>query len=75
MKTPEEIAESYRAGWLKSEYTREEADDVVTDILSAIEVYREEIIRDMAEQAHPDDWGVPCVYVENYAKRLRGEGA
>ncbi len=37
---------------------------------------RERIIQDMQERAHPDDWGVPCVYVETYAKRLREqEGA
>lgn len=34
---------------------------------------RERIIQDMQERSHPDDWGVPCVYVESYAKRLRGK--
>lgn len=33
---------------------------------------RERIIQDMQERSHPDDWGVPCVYVESYAERLRG---
>ncbi len=34
---------------------------------------RERIIQDMQKRSHPDDWGVPCVYVESYAEHLRGE--
>ncbi len=34
---------------------------------------RERIIQDMQDRSHPDDWGVPCVYVKSYAERLRGE--
>lgn len=82
MKTAHEIAKEVAAEWYEYGPPEEgvrsgwlETGSFHDMIVAAIEVYREEIIRDMAEQAHPDDWCVPCVYVKSYAGRLRGEGA
>lgn len=68
LKTPAEVAD---------EVAREipgitigQAWDVAKMLAEAVRYDRAQIVADMAEAAHPDDWGVPCVYVETYAKRL-----
>lgn len=76
MRTPEQIARDTQTafcGTNPSECRSHTPEDVLEMIQDGIEVYREEIIRDMARQAHRDDWNVPCVYVNVYAKRLIGE--
>lgn len=71
IKTPEAIA---LATSEEFGYPINPSPGTITDMLvAAIEADREQIIRDMAAASHKDDWGVPCVYVATYAKRLTVE--
>lgn len=69
MKTPQEIAADIY--WTATDATTGPA--IRALIVAGIEADRREIVADMIERAHPDDWDVPCVYVASYAKRLNGE--
>ena len=41
-------------------------------IEDAIETDRAQIKVSLTESAHPDDWGVPCVYVKSFIKKMDG---
>ncbi len=85
MKTPEQIARELIATWDEAhinpderrphERTHMDDEDIASWMTRAVEADRAQIIEDMAQRAHPDDWGVPCIYVKSYAERLRGEPA
>lgn len=76
-----------REAWLSAEFDERgpstSDDDLRAEFDRALAVHdaevlsveRERIIQEMQERSHPDDWGVPCIYVSSYAKRLRSENA
>ncbi len=68
LKTPEEVA--FEVSRRIPGVTIAQAWEVAKMLAEAVRYDRAQIIADMTEAAHPDDWGVPCVYVETYAKRL-----
>lgn len=76
-----------REAWLSAEFEERDSttsdDDLRAEFDRALAAHdaevlsaeRERIIQDMQERSHPDDWGVPCIYVKSYADRLRGEAS
>ncbi len=68
LKNPKEVA--FEVSHKVEGMTFAQAWEVAKMLAEAVRYDRAQIIADMTEAAHPDDWGVPCVYVETYAKRL-----